>query len=162
MKERGYFTFWPIFTVAMIIVLGTFLIVILFVFFEAFTSPRGISANEIAELGGIALIFIVAFGIVIIIGVINAKESITTTTTLNFAPTLHDVVKIVAKTSSTTGAQNWADTTFTITIEFQKRVRKIMKVNEEQYSYIAEGETGLLTYKQNKDTLYFVSFEPLL
>ena len=69
------------------------------------------------------------------------------------------IATVISKTSQLDGA--FFSTTYVISFGFPDRSRKVFDVDKMQYAVIGERETGLLTYKQNKDTLYFVDFRPM-
>jgi len=90
----------------------------------------------------------------------RAREEVLAATTLKYAPELKEMVKAITKTTQALDSLT-SIATFVIAFEFPNNVRKIVEVDTNQYSIIAEGDVGILTYKQNKDNLFFVSFEPL-
>ena len=66
-------------------------------------------------------------------------------------------VTVVSKLS-----QNSTEDAFTylVSFDFQDGKRKSFAVDITQYSTLLEGEVGLLSYKENGDRLFFLSFQP--
>jgi len=166
MKERGYLTFWPIFTAIVIVVFGIPLIVTVYLFLHINIFPNGILANLIWEDNmDILEILAVCGGLGMLIlgipGFIRSREAITAATTLSYAPMFQDIVTVINKVSETQSTMYWAEATYTIVFEFPGRTRKAIEVELEQYNLVIEGDVGMLSYKMNKYALYFVGFEVL-
>ena len=161
MKKRGYLTFWPIFTMFIFVTFGFFTVESAWFFIHSLVFRNRTFVDAFNETGAT---FIVSALVLVVFGTSSlnkAREAITATTTMNYAPKLQEIVKVVTKTSEVSGSLLGTDTTHTITFEFAGRVRKTMEVDLKQYSNIGEGEVGMLAYKQNNINSYFVSFEPL-
>ena len=71
-----------------------------------------------------------------------------------------ETVKVISKASNMSGVYGATTTYFYVSFEFPDETRKNFQVEVKQYNSIAESETGILTYKEQKNDLMFIDFKP--
>lgn len=156
MKKRGYFSFWVIYTLICVIIA----IAAMYGIFHALIFPDGGFVDLLGSVSDTVGVLVVIIFIALSIGFgvsFYARAAINKANAVEY----QEVVKVGSKTSNVGGPFFATGTTHFIAFEFPNRVRKTFEVDAVQCSVVFEGETGLLTYKQNKKDLYFVSFMPL-
>ena len=68
-------------------------------------------------------------------------------------------VKVFSKTKQSVGLLFMGEI-YHISFDFPDGTRKNFSVNVEQFNVTKENETGLLTYKEKENYLFFISFNP--
>ena len=102
---------------------------------------------------------------VIIRNLSNKIKNQSTTNTIAQTPASIIPAKVVLKNSATTSHRPsiqdyvYVYDTFSITFEATDGRRLVFPVTQEQYSMYLEGDTGILTYKENQGHLIFINFE---
>jgi len=84
---------------------------------------------------------------------------------LGDSPEIKTSAEVVSKTSEISETFSMyrigiINTRYYVSFQFPDSSRKNFNVDLNTYSTIAENDVGMLTYKQNGDTVYFVSFQP--
>ena len=100
----------------------------------------------------ISVLFFVTFSI--------ARQRVRAAFILSNACEYNDTATVIAKTSQVYGNFFATETEYHISFEFSNKQRRSFSVEATQHNLIAEGETGLLTYKQFGEHFFFVSFQP--
>jgi len=159
-KRESFLLLWLILS----IVLATILIVITFIIFHIIAFP---GSRFLGPADGMAEIIVV-----LVIGLLPTlylfswtfrltRKAIAAEATFRDATERQELVKTISKLTRGIGNLSLTGSQHIIAFEFSDRTRKAFEVDTIQYSIIVEGDTGLLTYKQNGEHFYFVAFEPL-
>ena len=161
MKRESLLLFW----LTTSIILAVILIAIVFVIFHVIAFPDGRfvgSADNVIEI--VAMITI--FGLFPILYLFSwtyrlTRKEIVAAATFRDATEHKIPVKVISKLTRGFGNLSLTGSQHIIAFEFPDRTRKSFEVDTIQYSVIVEGDTGLLTYKRNREHHYFVAFELL-
>ena len=70
------------------------------------------------------------------------------------------MVVVISKTHQVAGSLYLTRTKYTISFEFPDKSRRSFAIDAMPFELIREGETGMLTYRQNRERLFFISFQP--
>ena len=161
MKKRDYMSFWCFMSILLAITTAIMLFLLLYAtIFEYDTISDLINSSYTVDLL-IAIVVVSMFTIpLFILCFRRARKEATMSTALYYAPELREMVKVITKTTQALDSLTTI-AVFVIAFEFPGSVRKAIEMDAQQYSLIAEGEIGMLTYKRHKDILHFVSFKPL-
>jgi len=159
MKRESYLLLWLILS----IILAFILIATLSAFFYVVVFPGSRLIAPDDSIAGDIAIFIV-FGLLILYlfswTFRLTKKAFIAEATYRDATEHQNIVKAISKFTRGFGNLSLSGSQHIIAFEFSDRTRKTFEVDTIQYSVIIEGDTGLLTYKQNGDHFYFVAFEP--
>ena len=158
MKKRSLLVFMLIFTS----LFGAVLLAIVYGIFHSVAFPDGRFVGSFSRGASGAVAFLIPLGVIVLGlfcgGYYFVRRTVNILELENTA-THQEIVRVVAKTSQLDGS--FFTTTYIVAFELPNKVRKAFDIDKTHYSTIVEGETGLLTYKQNSEQLHFVHFQPL-
>jgi len=157
MKKRSYLSIWAIFS----IVCTPILIVAVYGVIHVIAFPNGGYAAFFDSLSSaVSLHIALILWMIFICGVslYYAREVVILASAFNNADERQEAVSVLSK--DTGRHLQWGKPKGNLLVEFQNKSRRNFVVEVTQLNLILEGDTGVLTYKQNKEYFFFIGFRP--
>lgn len=158
MERKSYMSLWLILSG----IQALMLVAIVFMLFNAIVFPNGRIFSPIDERIEIIVVFTIV-GLLILYSLRStlrfARKKIIASDTFNNAVVNQAFVTVISKLARGFSGLALGESQYLVAVEFPDRTRVSFDVDAMQYSVIVEGDTGLLTYKQNNEHFFFVNFQ---